>query len=172
MLKTLNNNGVNTLNSQPDSAKSIVDAINKDSLPSPYPPLPQTQIVIASLLACLIPGVGHMYLGRWKRGFAFFVSIILMFILGILLQGHLYGFNIEAGSGKLSLLLTFANAGSGLVYYILYALHAFAGISIGFGAHHAEIPTYEYANAFLCTAGLLNYLVAMDAYDIADGRKK
>jgi hypothetical protein len=31
--------------------------------------------------------------------------------------------------------------------------------------------TYEYGNAFLVVAGLLNMLVILDAYDIALGRK-
>ena len=31
--------------------------------------------------------------------------------------------------------------------------------------------TYEYGNAFVMTAGLLNLLVVIDAYDIAIGRK-
>jgi hypothetical protein len=31
--------------------------------------------------------------------------------------------------------------------------------------------TYEYGNTFLIVAGLLNFLVMLDAYDIAVGRK-
>ena len=31
--------------------------------------------------------------------------------------------------------------------------------------------TYEYGNAFLIVAGLLNLLVVIDAYDVAMGRK-
>ena len=31
--------------------------------------------------------------------------------------------------------------------------------------------TYEYGNTFLMTAGLLNALVILDAFDIAMGRK-
>jgi hypothetical protein len=31
--------------------------------------------------------------------------------------------------------------------------------------------TYEYGNTFLMTAGLLNFLVILDAFDIAMGRK-
>jgi hypothetical protein len=31
--------------------------------------------------------------------------------------------------------------------------------------------TYEYGNAYLIVAGLLNLLVVIDAYDIALGRK-
>jgi hypothetical protein len=31
--------------------------------------------------------------------------------------------------------------------------------------------TYEYGNAFLIVAGLLNMLVLLDAFDVAEGRK-
>jgi uncharacterized protein DUF6677 len=31
--------------------------------------------------------------------------------------------------------------------------------------------TYEYGNTFVIVAGLLNMLVALDAFDIAKGRK-
>jgi hypothetical protein len=31
--------------------------------------------------------------------------------------------------------------------------------------------TYEYGNAFVIVAGLLNMLVVLDAYDVAQGRK-
>lgn len=160
------------MSSQPNSVKSVVDSINQTLSPRPYPPVPQHKMIISCVLAYLIPGAGHVYLGKWQRGLAFFASIYAMFILGIALHGHLYGFSVDPGAGKLSLLLTFANAGNGLAYYILYALHSFAGISIGFGQPQAEAWSYEYANTFLWTSGLLNFLVTMDIYDIADGRKK
>jgi len=32
--------------------------------------------------------------------------------------------------------------------------------------------TFEFGNAYIAGAGLLNYLVALDAYDIAAGKKK
>jgi hypothetical protein len=31
--------------------------------------------------------------------------------------------------------------------------------------------TYEYGNAFMMVAGLLNMLVVLDAFDVAQGRK-
>ena len=31
--------------------------------------------------------------------------------------------------------------------------------------------TYEYGNAFLIVAGLMNMLVVLDAFDVAQGRK-
>jgi hypothetical protein len=38
-------------------------------------------------------------------------------------------------------------------------------------APEPSAPTYEYGNAFLIVAGLLNLLVVTDAWDIALGRK-
>jgi hypothetical protein len=39
------------------------------------------------------------------------------------------------------------------------------------GAGNVISPTYEYGNAFLIVAGLLNLLVVTDAWDLALGRK-
>ena len=54
-------------------------------------------------------------------------------------------------------------SGIGLPYFIASAL--------SFGAGDVRAVTYEYGNAFLIVAGLLNLLVVIDAYDIARGRK-
>ena len=56
-----------------------------------------------------------------------------------------------------------ADLGIGLPYFIASAM--------GFGAGQVRAVTYEYGNAFLIVAGLLNLLVVIDAYDIALGRK-
>jgi hypothetical protein len=39
------------------------------------------------------------------------------------------------------------------------------------GVGDVRAVSYEYGNAFLIVAGLLNLLVVIDAYDIALGRK-
>jgi len=39
------------------------------------------------------------------------------------------------------------------------------------GAGGVRAVTYEYGNAFLIVAGLLNLLVVIDAFDVARGRK-
>ena len=50
-------------------------------------------------------------------------------------------------------------------------LPALVARSLGAGAGRVVAWTYEYGNAFLIVAGLLNMLVVVDAYDIALGRK-
>jgi hypothetical protein len=56
-----------------------------------------------------------------------------------------------------------ANAGLGLPWII--------GRTLGLGAGVVTAQTYEYGNSFLIVAGLLNFLVVLDAYDTAAGRK-
>ena len=63
----------------------------------------------------------------------------------------------------------------------LVALAAIADIGLGgpwllarmagAGSGVVTATTYEYGNTFLIVAGLLNYLVILDAFDIAMGRK-
>ena len=45
------------------------------SAPTGYP-------VLAAVLAWLIPGLGHIYLKRWRRGLAFLLLVVLSIITG------------------------------------------------------------------------------------------
>ena len=89
------------------------------------------------------------------------VGLIGGFALGILLHGRLATIDLE---NRLSFFFVFADAGSGLLY--LGCLLAHVGIDVA-----AKNPTYEYGTSLLHVVGLLNYLAALDAYDIAVGRK-
>ena len=66
-------------------------------------------------------------------------------------------------SDPLVALAALADFGIGLPYFVASGL--------GYGAGDVRAVTYEYGNAFLIVAGLLNLLVVIDAYDIALGRK-
>jgi hypothetical protein len=109
-------------------------------------------------------------LGKWGRGLLFFVVIVGAFAIGLLLHGRLYwpSAGDPGASQSLDLISTlwfFAQIGSGLCYGVSYA--------IGFGTiPHPQAATFEYGNTFTFLAGLLNYLIAHDAFDIAAGRKR
>ncbi len=107
-----------------------------------------------------VPGLGHLLLGRWRKGVVFLVALPAMFFVGLLMQGRLFPFDT---SQPLVALAAVADLAIGLPYFL-------AGPG-GYGAGKVVAVTYEYANAFLIVAGLLNLLVILDAYDVALGRK-
>lgn len=131
------------------------------------PPLPQTAArpqgnpVVAVLSAWLVPGLGHIYLKRRLRGLAFFVLVIASAFIGVQLEGNLY--QVVPGQ-PLTILATLGAMGMGLPYFLLrYGLH-YQGNIMG--------PAYEYGTAFLLTAGLMNLLLVLDAWDIVRGKKE
>ena len=111
-------------------------------------------------LAWAVPGAGHFWLGRVQKAATFFVALTLMFVSGLLLEGRLFPFEL---SQPLVALAALADLGIGAPYLVAAAM--------GSGAGRVIAMSYEYGNAFLIVAGLLNGLVVLDAFDIAEGRK-
>ncbi len=88
------------------------------------------------------------------------VAIPAMFILGLALQGRMFPFDF---SQPLAGLAALAARGAGLP--------AFVAGWLGFGPGLVTAASYEYGNTFVIVSGLLNMLVALDAFDVASGRK-
>jgi len=122
---------------------------------------------LMGLAAWAVPGLGHLLQKRWVRGLLLGGGVWVMFITGLALGGHL--FTVSSKDQGLAALVQFlpmsANVGTGLLYLMCWITN------IGF-AEQAHRLTYEYGNTFLLVAGLLNYLAALDAFDIAAGRKE
>ncbi len=116
--------------------------------------------LIACLAAALIPGLGHAVLRKWDRALVFLASISLMFAFGLQLNGRLFSPDF---TDLFSILKFTADAGSGTLYWLCWL----RGLGIGDPAVYA----YDFGNVFIYTAGLLNMLVIVDAFDIAMGRK-
>jgi hypothetical protein len=117
-------------------------------------------LVLLCLAAWAIPGAGHLWMGRLQKGSVFLVALTTMFVLGLVLQGQLPPFDLGE---PLVALAALANAGMGLPWLL--------GRALNIGAGTVTAVSYEYGNTFLIVAGLLNFLVVLDAYDIAAGRK-
>lgn len=110
--------------------------------------------------AWALPGVGHLWLGRRNKGLIFLVALPVMFAIGLAIRGRIFPFDL---ADPLVALAAVADLGIGLTYFVAGAL--------GYGSGDVRAVTYEYGNAFLIVAGLLNLLVVLDAYDVAMGRK-
>ena len=113
--------------------------------------------------AWLVPGLGHILQGRIVRGALSGITILLMFVLGVMIGGHIYGLR-ETNEGLLSILFGLCDLGSGLLYFVA----RLAGLAVN---ERPEQATAEYGSVFLMVSGLLNLILALDAFDIRAGRK-
>jgi hypothetical protein len=118
----------------------------------------------ATLALCsggwLVPGLSHILLGKWVRGLIFSACVFAMFILGLAMHGKLFDLMIEE---PLKIFAFIANIGVGLPYLVAQKM--------AYGAGSMTAVTYDYGTTYLWVAGLLNYLIVLDAFDIAQGRK-
>ena len=118
--------------------------------------------ITAMLLAYVVPGAGHFYLGYRVRAAVFFVIVCLLFVLGLSIDGSLYTIQ-QSGGALLKILASFGSLGAGALYFIAAAT-----------GPHGDVTsiTYEYGTTFMLTAGLMNLLLVLDCFDIASGRKQ
>ncbi|MDA8019396.1 MAG: hypothetical protein MPN21_18295 [Thermoanaerobaculia bacterium] len=138
-----------TLSSTLPQPSGISDEVQ---LPLAFP----TRLLI---LGWLIPGLGHVLLGRRARGIAFSVLVLGSLLFGAWLDGRMPW--IFSGS-PLFILMTFGAMGSGAAYFLL-RMSGFTGDPTAWG--------YDYGGAFIVTAGLMNLLLLLDVHDICWGKE-
>ena len=119
-----------------------------------------TMSVLAPAIGWFIPGAGHLIQKRWIRGLLLMSSIVIMFALGLAMQGHIYQPN---GGDILDILGFIGDIGAGGMYILAQAMNWGQGL-----ISHA---TADYGTKYLIVAGLLNFISAADAYHIAIGKK-
>jgi hypothetical protein len=117
-------------------------------------------LALVCAVAWLVPGAGHLWLGRRQKGFVFLAAIPLMFLIGLRLHGTIFPFQFAE---PLAGLAAVAEFGTGLPWILARAMDA--------GGGTVTAATWEYGNTFMIVAGLLNALVVLDAFDIGMGRK-
>jgi len=126
------------------------------------PPLKQWLHVVA--LGWLIPGGGHLFLGRRGRGALLALSVVVMFVCGLMMRGALF----QPQTGDLLTTIIYCGGFLGnLASGILYLLSVWLGYAQPDVAGHV----HDYGTKFLVAAGLLNVLAMVDAFEIAVGRK-
>src|SRR5271170_3886643 len=137
------------------TAKNEPVAAAKDTAP----PL-TTMAVLAPAIGWLIPGAGHLIQKRWGRGLLLMGSVVIMFSLGLMMQGHIYQPN---GGDILDILGFVGDIGAGALYIVAQVMN--------WGQGAISHATADYGTKYLIVAGLLNFISAADAYHIAIGKK-
>lgn len=140
------------------------------------------RVALACVIAWLVPGGGHFYLGKRVKGAIFLAVVLSTFTVGVMLQGRVYLANREQ---PLSYLATFANVALGPLDLVGRQATYSRIIYILPSEQDAELyrdvlaqmrrkilaVTHEYGTTFLLTAGLMNILLILDVFDIGIGRK-
>jgi cytochrome bd-type quinol oxidase subunit 2 len=111
--------------------------------------------------AWVVPGAGHFWQRRWGRGALLALSVVAMFVLGLIARGKIYPCN---PADIVDLAGWSADLGAGGLYL--------AARFLGYEVPEPSSASADYGTKFLLTAGLLNMLVIMDAFDLGVGRKK
>jgi uncharacterized protein DUF6677 len=150
----------------------------------------RSHLALACVLAWLLPGAGHWYLGHRARAGVFFCLVALSFVLGAVLHGR---FSVkDPRAPLLSSLQVMACLGVGpmeivgrsILYgapvYFLPEADAIAALesrpprtNVGrLLRSRNEARDSAYGTAYLWTAGLMNLLLILDVFDIGVGRKE
>jgi hypothetical protein len=116
----------------------------------------------------VVPGLGHWLLKKHDRALVFFFSIVTMAVLGIGMGAKLYGPPFSEGQGlfiaTLHVLGFLGDLGAGGLF--------FAASFLGYGREYMSRALGDYGTVFFLSAGMMNLLTALDAYDLATGKKE
>ena len=116
--------------------------------------------VAAPVLGWIVPGGGHFLQKRWGRGALLALSVTCMFVFGLMMQGKVYSANF---GDILDVLGFVGDLGAGGLYLLTRAFD--------WGHGSINLATADYGTKFIIVAGLLNVISAVDAHDIAIGKK-
>jgi hypothetical protein len=124
---------------------------------------PSSRHTLALLIAVagwLVPGLGHALLKMWGRAAACFVTVGVLVIFGAGMRGNIFS---SGGGDAFDTLGYLADVGAGSFYFVARSME-----KLGADVSHAN---GDYGTRFLATAGILNLLAALHAFEAARGHK-
>jgi hypothetical protein len=127
-------------------------------------PQPVTSWLPAVAAAWIIPGAGHFILRRPGRGVLIFVSVTIMFLIGLMMRGPMFQ---PQGGDLLTMLIYYGGFASHIASGALY----FIAVALGYNQPDVAGHVFDYGSKFLVGAGLLNVLAMVDVHEIATGKK-
>lgn len=115
-------------------------------------------------LAWFVPGGGHFLLKRHGRGGLIALSIVVLFVFGLMMRGPMFY------PQTTDLLTTIIYCG-GFVADLATGMLYFLATWLGYAQPDVAGHVHDYGSKFIVAAGLLNILAMVDAYEIAIRRK-
>jgi mannose/fructose/N-acetylgalactosamine-specific phosphotransferase system component IIC len=120
----------------------------------------ESRAVAFGIAGWLLPGLGHALQRMWGRALVVFFAVGLLVYAGASMRGNVF---TRQGSDAFDTLGYIADLGTGSFYLFARALE-----TKGADVSHAD---GDYGTRLLATAGVLNLLAALHAYEAARGHK-
>ena len=120
----------------------------------------ENRALLLAVAGWLLPGLGHALQKMWGRAVIVFLAVGLLVAAGAGMRGNVFTAN---GNDAFDTLGYAADLGTGSFYLMARLLED----------HGADVSHAggDYGTRFLATAGVLNLLAALHAYEAARGRK-
>jgi hypothetical protein len=116
---------------------------------------------VAAAAGWFVPGLGHLLLRRWTKAVVYFVAVGGLAVAGLMMRGNVFHSN---GADAFEVLGYLADLGSGMFYFLAQRIDA-AGPDV---AHAAG----DYGTRLIASAGVLNLLCVLEAFDIGLRRRE
>jgi hypothetical protein len=116
--------------------------------------------ISAAVAGWAIPGLGHLLLRQWSKAVVYFLCVGGLACAGLAMRGGVFGGNPADMFDRLGF---FADLGTGGFYFLAHMIQT-AGPDI---AHASG----DYGTRMFATAGMLNLLTVLEAYEIGRRRK-
>ena len=152
----------------PDGVAEAMPAAAVPLMAEPLAPPPARVNPVLPLAVAVsawaVPGLGHLLLGRWGRALTFVVAVAGLGLTGFALRGNV--FHLEPGGFRadpFNFLGSLADLGMGALYFISDWFQK-AGPDVSRAAG-------DYGTRVIATAGIINLLAVIDAYEIASHKK-
>ena len=116
--------------------------------------------ISAALAGWAIPGLGHLLLRQWGKAVVYFLCVGGLACAGLAMRGGVFGGNLSDLFDRLGFI---ADLGTGGFYFLAHMIQ-----SAGPDVAHAS---GDYGTRMFATAGMLNLLTVLEAYEIGRGRR-
>ena len=116
--------------------------------------------ISAAVAGWAIPGLGHLLLRQWSKALLYFLCVGGLACAGLAMRGGVFGGNSADMFDRLGF---FADLGMGGFYFLAHTIQ-----STGPDVAHAS---GDYGTRMFATAGMLNLLTVLEAYEIGRGRR-
>jgi len=120
----------------------------------------ESQAFATGIAGWLLPGLGHALQRMWGRALVVFFAVGSLVYTGASMRGNVF---TSTGTDAFDYLGYVADLGTGCFYFLARTIE-----KNGADVSHAG---GDYGTRFLATAGVLNLLAALHAYEAARGRK-